>query len=109
MTGLTENQAEFLHWARRIADAIDLDQVEYHWKMETARELSAARDVMLSEADGWREVLHRALGKAAGLLNPFLMMSLKDWLRDDPDAFRAALLPVWSPEIPSISAIDTLT
>ncbi len=108
MTGLSESQAEFLHWARRIAEIVDLDKVEYDWKMDASRALSNARDAVLAQTDGWQEVMHRALGKVAGLISPFLTMSLKDWLRDDPAAFRAAVLPFWATETPSLAAIDTL-
>jgi len=109
MTGLTENQAEFLHWARRIAETVDLDTEEYGWKLDLARQLSDARDAVLAESEGWPDVLSRVLGRTTGLLSPFLVMSLRDWLRKDAAAFRAAILPLWSPETPSLAAIDTLT
>lgn len=64
----------FLHWARRLAQEVDLDKEERDYKLALASRLAAVRDQVITDDPDWPEALRRAL-TSTNLLNRFYLMA----------------------------------
>ena len=86
----------FIERAKAVVDSGGLDQ-EIKYKIRIGDKLAAARDAVLSGADGWRGVLEDAFrGKDFNLIPWRLMSDLKLWLDNQPDAAFNILRSLWT-------------
>lgn len=109
MTRSGHDPGAFLHWARRIAESVDLTHDEHDFKKDLARQLGEARLLVLADTPEWPEAFRKAVNKAAGILSPFFLMSVTEWLRGDAGSVRAAILALWGDDQPSVTAIDAFS
>ena len=80
-------------------DFIARDEIDY--KLEIARDLSAARDAVLSHASDWQDLLRQALRSRPG--HPIAWQLLSDfnrWCGEDSDEVLEALRALWGKRDP---------
>lgn len=83
-----------LHWAKIVAEHVDIDGEERDYKTELAAKVKAAMTSAEDEVDGWNEELRRAL-QSANLLNSYFMMAFTYDLRNRTSEVRHALTSLW--------------
>lgn len=102
---MTELSPEFVAWARRIAGALDLDEVERRYKLAYAKRLAGVRRAVLDDAPGWPVDLRKAVG-GSNLVNMFFLMRLNEALVAEPHRVRTAVLTLWADDTPDAARID---
>jgi 5-methylcytosine-specific restriction protein B len=87
----------FLDWLKRFRALPGFESEERTYKLELAAKLGAARQLVLAGDDGWHDALVGAFRDRNNNLTDWRrQQSFLDWLADDPDASRAALMLLWS-------------
>ncbi|KGN41187.1 AAA family ATPase [Knoellia aerolata] len=81
--------SQFLHWAERFAQEVDLDAEERNYKLVAAERWKAATAACLSGADDWAELLRRAAG-SGNLVDPFSQTWLRNAIEKHPEQVREA-------------------
>ena len=88
---------DFVRRARRYVDSGRLESEEIAYKLEMGEELVVARSAVLARADGWPDVLKRALRAREG--NPItwqLLSNFNRWSVDYSEEALSALKALWS-------------
>ena len=87
----------FMSWASKIAASFDLESQERAYKVETAEQLSEARDLMLADDPSWPAKLRKALNYS-NLLSHFTKIAVFNQMDADPQQFRQTILLLWDGE-----------
>lgn len=106
MTTQRHDPAQFLTWARRVAESVDMRHEEHDFKRILAKQLGETRLAVVADAPEWPEAFRKSINKAAGILSPFFLMSVTEWLRADAASARDAILTLWGEAPRSVAAID---
>ena len=83
---------EFIRHAKAIADHGKLDLEDY--KFDIGRKVSAAREAVLAEVDGWSVLLKNGLSN--NLIHRIPLARFRDWVDQDPDDALTALQAIWT-------------
>ncbi len=97
---------EFVRWAKRFADVVDLDANERAYKVELAERLAGVRDQVLGEMPGWERAFHAAL-RSTNLLDWRTPGRLATAMEADRDQIHRALTAFWEGD-PDPSRLDAL-
>ena len=85
---------EFVGHARNYMETGSLDSDENDYKVEMGRKLSAARDAVLTGADGWGNLVKR--GIAGNLIHPIEQSKFRNWIDRSPQEALVALRALWT-------------
>lgn len=90
-----EQWDQFLHWARVVAGAIDLEAKELNYKRETAARLSQARKEFLDGDASWSTNIVGAL-RGTNLLHWRSVGRIERAAKERSEAFSAAVGVLWN-------------
>lgn len=105
MTG-SDGWDALLHWAKLVADVVDLDSGEREYKIQIATNLAQVRDLVRSNDGEWPSRL--AAGLSPGKQNLLNWRFISDFLKNldaNRDQVRTALMAVWDHE-PDAERLD---
>jgi len=101
---------EFLHWARRMSDEVDIDTEERNYKLDLAQRLAAVREQLLADDPEWSTAFLAVLNPSKqNLLHwRFVQNNVRPATHDHVDAIREAILLLWS-GAPAVESLDAFT
>ena len=80
-----------------------LEVDELHYKIEIGKKLTAAREAVLADTDGWEGLVKS--GIANNLIFHMTQVDLRNWIDDQTDVARQALLGIWEPSSSPVERI----
>lgn len=92
--GLVDPWDEFIKWARRCFDGEGFDEYERNYKLKIAEHLQTAAEAIEADED-WFDTLKRAFGAPNNLTYFITHSRFLDWVKDNQDVARAAILQLW--------------
>lgn len=98
--------AVFVDWAMRMAETVDLEEIEHSYKRAAAAELRRARDLLLSGDPGWPAALREGLRTADNLLHFIFKSQVAQAAEAGPERWTNVFRAVW--ENPRPASLDTL-
>ena len=94
---LPDHWDQYVRRAKAYVDTGRLESEEIEYKVEAGRRLAEAREAVLAGADGWADLLKRALNpNDANYINWRLISNLNQWYVERPDEALRALRAIWS-------------
>lgn len=103
---MTEKWDAFVYWARRLADAYDLEADERKYKLSLAGMFGEAR-AALSSGTPWLEPLKQAMNHPDNnLLSWRIKPSFLKWAESDSEAAADALSHIWDDAVSHADAVD---
>lgn len=92
----TKTWGALLHWIERVSATFDLEADERSYKLSVAAELRGGRAAMMAGADGWWEVLRRAMvHRENNLFGWRHRGEFVRWMKENPADAEAALRTLW--------------
>ncbi|MBK6767693.1 MAG: AAA family ATPase [Ardenticatenales bacterium] len=88
---------QFVYWARRFHEGTSFTTLERDYKVEIARRLQDARQAVIDNAPGWKDVLRRAFGPPNNITFHIVHAHFLEWIETEPVKARAALVALWAP------------
>ncbi|WP_367137662.1 McrB family protein [Saccharothrix sp. HUAS TT1] len=87
--------SQWVRWAKRLADAVDLDGLERADKVAAAELMAQARDHLQQGAPDWPRALRRAFNHRANLVHHMSRSPFLDWVDRRPEDAARALAVLW--------------
>jgi len=98
---------EFLYWARRMSDEVDIDTEERAYKLELASHLASVRQQLIAGDAEWSAALIAHL-RSTNLLDWRFVDNIRAALQDHGDVMRDAILSIWGND-PAVEGLDSFT
>jgi 5-methylcytosine-specific restriction enzyme B len=103
----SERWKQFTGWAKRFAEALDLDEVERSYKLTLAQALRAARDAVLAEEPDWIERVTHAFTRNDNNLVAWQTYDLfLKWCKANPADAAAALKALWGSDDAALTNLE---
>lgn len=98
---------EFLFWARRMSDEVELDTEERAYKLELASRLARVRQQLIAGDAEWSAALIAHL-RSTNLLDWRFVDNFRAAVQNHGDVMREAVLSIWGND-PAVEGLDSFT
>ena len=88
----------FINNAKAFVATGQLEELEVNYKIEAGKNLGAAREAVLSGADGWADLVMKGVRSTGGMIYSVQQARFRDWLNGSSDKALEGLQAIWTEE-----------